>query len=102
MTGAGRPPGVDLGGQLSRVELVLVNGATRTLELPPGTGSMANALARLDDWVQTSDGGWVQKRHIVEVRAAGAAEEAGTRVEYEALDAAASAIVDGGTEEPAS
>ncbi len=87
---------------MSRVELVLLNGATRALDLPVGTSSMVNALSRLDDWVETSDGGWVQKRHIVEVRLAGGREEAGTAVEYEALDAAASAIVEDGSHEPGS
>jgi hypothetical protein len=53
---------------VSNLELVLVNGARCIIDLPVGSGTMANALARLDDWIQTADGGWVQKRHIVEVR----------------------------------
>jgi hypothetical protein len=53
---------------VATLELVLVNGARRKIEVPAGSGTMANALARLDDWIQTEDGGWVQKHHIVEVR----------------------------------
>ena len=56
---------------MSSLELVLVNGARCIIDLPVGSGTMANALARLDDWIQTADGGWVQKRHIVEVRPLG-------------------------------
>jgi hypothetical protein len=29
---------------------------------------VANAIDRLDDWIATTDGGWVHKAHIVEVR----------------------------------
>lgn len=54
---------------MRRVELLLLNGERRTLDLPGGSGTIANALARLDDWIETSDGGWVQKSFIVEVRA---------------------------------
>jgi hypothetical protein len=49
---------------------VLVNGERRTFVLPSHTGTVANALDRLDDWILTEDGGWVQKRFIVEVRPA--------------------------------
>jgi hypothetical protein len=51
------------------VEVVLVSGERRLVSLPAHTGSVANALARLDDWIPTEDGSWVQKSHIVEVRA---------------------------------
>jgi hypothetical protein len=47
---------------------VLLNGERRRLELPAHTGSVANAIDRLDDWIATADGGWVNKRHIIEVR----------------------------------
>jgi hypothetical protein len=47
---------------------VLVNGEQRLIELPAHTGSVANAIDRLDDWIATADGGWVNKQHIVEVR----------------------------------
>lgn len=47
---------------------VLVTGERRRLELPAHTGTVANALDRLDDWIATIDGGWVNKQHIVEVR----------------------------------
>lgn len=52
-----------------RLELVLVNGERRILVLASHTGSIANVLDRLDAWIQTDDGGWVQKSYIVEVRA---------------------------------
>ena len=77
---------------MTRVELVLVNGAVRAFDLPAGTSSIANALSRLDDWIETADGGWVQKSHVVEVRTTDAAATAGAELEYEALDAAAGTI----------
>ena len=72
-----------------RVDLLLLNGERRALALPRGSGTMANTLARLDDWIQTSDGGWVQKSFIVEVRPSDAPPPGGSDTEYEALDAAA-------------
>lgn len=71
-----------------------MNGAVRALELPAGTSSIANALARLDDWIETADGGWVQKSHVVEARNAEAAAISGVGIEYEALHTAARAIAD--------
>ena len=50
-----------------RVELLLVSGERRLLTLTSHSGSIGNYLSRLDDWVETQ-GGWVQKCHIVEVR----------------------------------
>jgi hypothetical protein len=50
------------------VEVLLVTGERRTVSLPGHTGSIGNVFARLDDWIKTEDGGWVQKRFIVEVR----------------------------------
>jgi hypothetical protein len=50
------------------LELVLINGERRRIELPSHTGMVANALDRLDTWIETDDGGWVQKSHVVEVR----------------------------------
>jgi hypothetical protein len=50
-----------------RVEVVLVSGERRVLTLTSHSGSVGNYLSRLDDWVETQ-GGWVQKAHIVEVR----------------------------------
>lgn len=79
---------------MTRVELVLVNGAKRIFDLPAGTSSVANALARLDDWIQTVDAGWVQKRHIVEVRPVAVSDASDAGVEYEALDAAAAAMTE--------
>jgi hypothetical protein len=55
------------------LELVLANGQRRRLELRSHTDSVANALDRLEPWVETADGGWVQKNHIVEVRVLNAA-----------------------------
>jgi len=76
-----------------RVELVLVNGQRRTLDLPSASGTIANALARLDDWIQTSDGGWVQKSFIVEVRGESDDEQtAGNEGEHAALDTGASEL----------
>jgi hypothetical protein len=79
-----------------RVELVLLNGERRALDLPSGSGTVANALARLDDWIHTLDGGWVQKSFIVEVRVESPAEKrkAGSVGEYEALDAAAGELAE--------
>ena len=53
---------------VDQFEALLVNGERRRLELPAHTGTVGNALARLDDWIVTADGGWVNKHHIVEVR----------------------------------
>ena len=50
------------------VEFVLINGERRRFALPGHTGSVVSALDRLDDWIQASDGVWVQKKFIVEVR----------------------------------
>ena len=47
---------------------MLINGERRVFVLPGHTGSVVAVLDRLDDWVQVTDGGWVQKKHIVEVR----------------------------------
>ena len=80
------------------VEVVLVSGERRTVSLPGHTGSLANALARLDDWIPTDDGGWVQKSFIVEVR--GVEGEAdlprGSNVEFERLSDAADTLTDQG------
>jgi hypothetical protein len=53
---------------LIRAELVLVNGERLSIALAEHSGSIGNALGRLDDWIQTEDGAWVQKSFIVEVR----------------------------------
>jgi hypothetical protein len=82
------------GVKVTRIELVLVNGSVRALDLPAGTSSIANALARLDDWIETADGGWVQKSYVVEVRNPKHGETVGATLEYEALDVAAAAIAD--------
>ena len=77
-----------------QVELILVNGERRAFELPSASGTVANALARLDEWIETSDGGWVQKSFIVEVRPGTESREGGSEAEYAALDAAAGELVD--------
>ena len=83
---------------MTRVELVLLNGAVRALELPASTSSLGNALTRLDDWIETSDGGWVNKAHVVEVRTAERGEARPATVEFEALDAAAETMIAGARE----
>ena len=57
------------------VDLVLINGEKRKYVVPGHTGSVALVLDRLDEWVETKGGGWVQKRFIVEVRPATGAED---------------------------
>jgi hypothetical protein len=76
------------------LELVLVNGQRRRVALAGPTDSVANALDRLDSWVATEDGGWVQKRSIVEVRPYVASPETGSTGEYEQLADAAAALAD--------
>ena len=79
-----------------RVELVLVNGERRTVALPGHSGSVTNVLSRLDDWIATEDGGWVQKSFIVEVRGVGQDEAVpeGSDEEFERLTKAAGTIAD--------
>ncbi len=78
------------------VEVVLVTGERRTIPLPGHTGSMANALDQLDDWIKTEDGGWVQKRFIVEVSALEQDRNVppGSAEEFERLNEAAGTLVD--------
>jgi hypothetical protein len=74
------------------LELVLVNGQRRRLTVPGPTGTVANALGRLDSWVATDDGGWVQKSSIVEVRPYAESPTGGSDVEYQQLSDAASRL----------
>jgi hypothetical protein len=53
---------------MAALELVLINGERRRVTLPSHTGLVANALDRLDTWIETDDGTWVQKNHVIEVR----------------------------------
>ncbi len=78
------------------VEAVLVNGERRTIALPGYTDSIVNVLDRLDDWIETGDGGWVQKRFIVEVRPLTRDLEvaAGSREELQQLSEAAGTLAD--------
>ena len=78
------------------VEAVLINGERRTIVIPGYTDSVVHALDRLDDWIQTQDGGWVQKKFIVEVRnvARGDAGKPGSREELGDLDTAATELAD--------
>ncbi len=80
------------------VEVVLVSGERRTVSLPGHTGSLANALARLDDWIPTDDGGWVQKSFIVEVRSVEPGRDVprGSGLEFERLSNAAETLADQG------
>jgi hypothetical protein len=52
-------------------ELVLTSGERRPVTLPAHTDSIGNVLARLDEWIKTDDGGWVQKSFVLEVRPTG-------------------------------
>ncbi len=78
------------------VEVVLVTGERRTIAVPGHTGSIANVLDRLDDWIETGDGGWVHKRFIVEVRPMGRDRgvSAGSKEEYKQLSDAAGTLAD--------
>ncbi len=78
------------------VEVVLVTGDRRTIAVPGHTGSVVAVLDRLDDWIETADGGWVQKRFIVEVRPLGRDREApaGSSEEFEQLSDAAGTLAD--------
>ena len=62
------PKSLGSGGVAATLELVLINGERRKVAMPSHTGVLANALDRLDTWIETDDGGWVQKSHVVEVR----------------------------------
>lgn len=44
----------------------LLDGEVRRASLGTHTGSIGNALDRLQDWIETDDGTWIQKRFIVE------------------------------------
>jgi hypothetical protein len=72
-------------------QIVLVTGEQRLVTLPSHTGSVANVLDRLDAWIETTDGGWVQKRHVVEVRVVERSEpDTESAEELRQLDTAAS------------
>jgi hypothetical protein len=79
---------------MTRAQLILVNGDQRSVALPDHTGSIANALGRLDDWIETEDGAWVQKSFIVEVRAADRDRANGSWKELEPLSDAAGSLAD--------
>jgi hypothetical protein len=74
-----------------RLEALLTSGERRVLSVPGSTSSIGNVLGRLDDWIETEDGGWIQKRFIVEVRLRGSDddESRGSTDEYGELDDAA-------------
>jgi hypothetical protein len=74
-----------------RLEFVLVDGERRTVSVAGQMPSIATILERLDDWIETDDGTWVQKRFVVEVRLgdSAAAPRAGSDLEYDRLDEAA-------------
>ena len=78
------------------LDVVLVTGERRKIHLPGPSGSVANALARLDDWIKTADGGWVQKSFIVEVRATDEdpGVSTGSDEEFERLGDAAGSLAD--------
>ena len=77
------------------LELVLINGERREVALPSHTGMVANALDRLDTWIETDDGGWVQKSHVVEVRVRGErGASRGSHEEFSDLADAAGQLAD--------
>jgi hypothetical protein len=77
------------------LELVLVGGERRRLNLPSHSGELANALDRLDNWIETADGGWVQKQFIVEVRLVDPGDaHTGSDEELADLDAAVGRLTD--------
>ena len=80
-----------------RLEFVLVSGERRTVSLAGQVSSIATVLERLDDWIETDDGTWVQKRFVVEVRLGEsvAAPSKGSDLEYEQLDEAAGELAGG-------
>jgi hypothetical protein len=77
-------------------EVVLVNGERRRVALPSHTGLVANALDRLDPWIKTTDGGWVQKSFVVEVRDLGEKADvpSGSDEEFTQLHEAAGKLAD--------
>jgi hypothetical protein len=78
------------------LELVLINGERRRVAMPSHTGVVANALDRLDTWIETDDGGWVQKSHVVEVRVVdrGRGAPRGSSEEFSDLAEAAGQLAD--------
>jgi hypothetical protein len=78
-----------------RLEIVLVGGERRLLRPTSHTGTVGNYLSRLDDWIET-EGGWVQKCHIVEVRTLppDGEEGSGSAEELRQLDEAAGRLAD--------
>ena len=78
------------------LELVLVNGERRRVALPSHTGQVANALDRLDPWIRTEDGGWVQKSFVVEARVVEGGPEPprGSQEEFSELSDAAGQLAD--------
>jgi hypothetical protein len=78
-------------------ELVLSNGERRSVTLSAHAGSIGNVLARLDDWIKTDDGGWVQKSFVVEVRSleqGASAPGEGSVEEMRSLDEASGELAD--------
>ena len=52
------------------LQLRLSSGDVRHLALGTRTGSIGNALDRLEDWIETEEGSWIHKRWIVEATVA--------------------------------
>jgi hypothetical protein len=76
------------------VELALVTGERHVVSLPSHTGSLAAALDRLHDWIETDDGTWIQKRFVVAARVTTNEEGRGSDTELHRLDAAAGELAD--------
>jgi hypothetical protein len=56
---------IDADGKLC-LEFRLLNGDVRSVAASTHTGSFGNALDRMDEWIETDGGTWIQKRFIVE------------------------------------
>ena len=59
-----------------RLTLTLSTGDVRHVRLGTHTGSIGNALDRLEDWIETEEGPWIHKRWIVEAAVATSFEPA--------------------------
>ena len=69
----------------------LVTGDARRIDLATRTGTVGHALDRLEPWIPTADGGWIQTRHIVELRPVASSDPPGERV-FDELRAAAGTL----------
>lgn len=68
-SGSNATGGNGMGANGMRLRVRLLSGDVRHLPLRTHTGSIGNALDRLEDWIETDEGSWIQKRWIVEATA---------------------------------